>query len=189
MEVRGSCQAWWMLCRKYNSRGVHRLARRLFPQQKKEGQINSVFFDYSVSVFERQKGTSSETGLILSLCFFAPTRRHKSAVCGLLGVVGYNSHRFFRATRGETGRVRFSRCSSLQPSVWQPKGTPRQNVLPRFIRALWLSSVMKDTQSNYSDSFEKFKYFKSNLHKNEILLIETCRNILTILGNNDRILT
>ena len=48
---------------------------------------------------------------------FSPTNRDKSAVWALLGEVGYLPDFLFRATWGETGRVRFSRCSSLRPSA------------------------------------------------------------------------
>ena len=48
---------------------------------------------------------------------FLPTNRDKSPVCGLLGEVGYVPHRFFRATQGETGRVRFFGVQIFLPKV------------------------------------------------------------------------
>ena len=89
---------------------------KMFPQQKEK--IKSVFFDYGVSNFDRyKKGTGSESIDSEPVPLLRP-QTATNRLCGLCWArSGTNPIFLFRATRGKTGRVRFFRCSSLQPSA------------------------------------------------------------------------
>ena len=71
---------------------------------------------FSTATQSKRHKLQNPSGL-RACAFFAPTNCDKSAVWGLFDFLGYDCGCFLRSTRSETGRVRFSRCSLLQPEA------------------------------------------------------------------------